>query len=73
MKSKHEQFCKERLFLTNVSPRTIECHKQSLKWLGIEEPTEGDLKGPAPTVVQPASVPVPAPVRSAAMALGGMS
>jgi integrase/recombinase XerD len=44
MNSKHEQFCKERLYLSNVSPRTIEWHKQSLKWLGIEEPTEDDLK-----------------------------
>jgi hypothetical protein len=23
MKSKHEEFCKERLYLKNVSPRTI--------------------------------------------------
>jgi integrase/recombinase XerD len=44
MKSKHEQFCKERLYLNNVSPRTIEWHKQSLKWLGVEQPTEDELK-----------------------------
>lgn len=42
--SKFEQFCKERTYLNNVSPRTIEWHKQSLKWLGIEAPTEDDCK-----------------------------
>jgi integrase/recombinase XerD len=44
MNSRFEQFCKERLYLKNVSPRTIEWHQQSLKWLAIEQPTADDLK-----------------------------
>ncbi len=39
-----EQFIRERQYLCNVSPRTIDWHSQSLKWLGIEEPNEDDLK-----------------------------
>jgi integrase/recombinase XerD len=42
--TKFEQFYQEKKYLGNVSPRTIEWHKQSLKWLGIEEPTEADCK-----------------------------
>jgi len=42
--SKHEEFLKERKYLKNVSQRTIEWHEQSLAWLGVEEPTEVDLK-----------------------------
>jgi integrase/recombinase XerD len=42
--TQHQQFVKERLYLKNVSPRTIEWHEQSLKWLGIEDPTEDDCK-----------------------------
>jgi integrase/recombinase XerD len=42
--SKFDQFTKERLYLNNVSPRTIEWHKQSLKWLRVEEPSEADLR-----------------------------
>jgi integrase/recombinase XerD len=44
MNSRFEQFLKERTYLKNVSPRTIEWHKQSLKWLPGEQPTEDDLK-----------------------------
>jgi integrase/recombinase XerD len=39
------RFLKERTYLKNVSPRTIEWHEQSLKWLEIEQPTEEDLRG----------------------------
>jgi integrase/recombinase XerD len=39
-----EHFIRERKYLKNVSPRTIEWHEQSLKWLGIEQPTETDLQ-----------------------------
>jgi len=42
--TKHEQFIQERKYLKNVSPKTIEWHEQSLKWLGVEEPTEKQLK-----------------------------
>ncbi|HWR15137.1 MAG TPA: tyrosine-type recombinase/integrase [Terriglobales bacterium] len=44
MDAKFEQFCKERQYLANVSPRTIEWYKESLKWLGTPDPTEDDLK-----------------------------
>jgi integrase/recombinase XerD len=39
-----DQFIKERQYLGNVSPRTIEWYKQSLNWLGTESPTDSDLK-----------------------------
>jgi integrase/recombinase XerD len=39
-----ERFLKERQYLKNVSPRTIEWHTQSLNWLGVEQPTEDDLR-----------------------------
>ena len=38
------RFLKERTYLKNVSPRTIEWHQQSLKWLGAECPTEDNLR-----------------------------
>jgi len=44
MNKRFELFMKERLYLNNVSPRTIEWHEQSLKWLGVENPTEDDCK-----------------------------
>jgi len=44
MTNRFEQFLKERLYLNNVSPRTIEWHTQSLKWLAVEQPTADDLK-----------------------------
>ncbi|MFZ0955397.1 MAG: hypothetical protein WAN60_03580 [Candidatus Sulfotelmatobacter sp.] len=40
---RHEQFIKERKYLTNVSPATIEWYEQSLRWLPVEEPTSEDL------------------------------
>jgi len=42
--SKFDEFIKERKYLKAVSPRTLEWHDQSLKWLGIENPTEADCK-----------------------------
>jgi integrase/recombinase XerD len=39
-----ERFIQERKYLKNVSPRTIEWHEQSLHWLGVERPTESDLR-----------------------------
>ena len=44
MQPRFEQFTRERQYLTNVSPRTIEWYEQSLKWLRTETPTESDLK-----------------------------
>ncbi|HVN17453.1 MAG TPA: tyrosine-type recombinase/integrase [Dongiaceae bacterium] len=42
--SKFEQFIKERQYLQNVSPRTVQWYQESLKWLRVEEPTEANLK-----------------------------
>lgn len=42
--TKFEQFIKERRYLKDVSPRTIEWHEQSLNWLQVESPTEADCK-----------------------------
>ena len=39
-----DRFIQERRYLKNVSPRTIEWHEQSLKWLAIERPTKEDLR-----------------------------
>ena len=39
-----EQFIRERKFLHNVSPRTIEWYEQTFKWLGKYEPTEASTK-----------------------------
>jgi integrase/recombinase XerD len=39
-----DQFIKERQYLSNVSPATIEWYTQSLRWLGSESPSTGDLK-----------------------------
>jgi integrase/recombinase XerD len=38
------QFLRERQFLHNVTPATLEWHKHSLKWLRTETPTQDDLK-----------------------------
>ncbi len=40
-----KQFIKERTYLTNVSPRTVQWYGESFKWLGNPNPTEADLKG----------------------------
>jgi integrase/recombinase XerD len=39
-----QQFIKERTYLTNVSPRTVQWYGESFKWLGNTNPTEADLK-----------------------------
>ncbi len=38
------EFTRERQFLTNVSPSTLEWYKHSFKWLSTETPTQDDLK-----------------------------
>jgi len=38
------QFIKERKYLSNVSPATIEWYEQSLRWLDSESPSEAQLK-----------------------------
>jgi len=44
MQPRFEQFIKERQYLTNVTPRTIEWYTHSLRWLPSDDPTESDLK-----------------------------
>lgn len=39
-----EQFIRERQFLKNVTPGTIEWYRQSLRWLPSETPSADDLK-----------------------------
>jgi len=39
-----ERFLEERLYLTNVSPRTIEWYKEAFRWLPCPNPNELDLK-----------------------------
>jgi integrase/recombinase XerD len=38
------QFIKERQYLHNVTPATLEWYRESLRWLGTDSPTETDLK-----------------------------
>ncbi|MGB7554470.1 MAG: site-specific integrase [Candidatus Korobacteraceae bacterium] len=38
------QFSRERQYLSNVSPATLEWYKHSFKWLPSESPTQDDLK-----------------------------
>lgn len=44
MLPKFEQFSRERQYLTNVSPATLEWYKHSFKWPPTESPIEDDLK-----------------------------
>jgi integrase/recombinase XerD len=44
LKPAFEKFITERRYLQNVSQKTIEWYRQSLRWLGIEHPTEDELK-----------------------------
>jgi integrase/recombinase XerD len=44
MEPRFEQFIRERQYLTNVSPATLEWYKHSFKWLRSESPTNEDLK-----------------------------
>jgi integrase/recombinase XerD len=38
-----EKFIRERQYLTNVSPRTVDWYRNSLRWLPSESPTQADL------------------------------
>ncbi len=38
------EFIRERQFLSNVSPSTLEWYKHSFKWLDTEAPTQEDLR-----------------------------
>jgi hypothetical protein len=42
MLRKFEQFIRERQYLMNVSPATIQCHAHNLKWLRAESPSQQD-------------------------------
>jgi integrase/recombinase XerD len=44
MEARFEQFIRERQFLTNVTPSTIEWYRNSLKWLRSESPSQEDLR-----------------------------
>src|ERR1017187_2086163 len=39
-----EQFIRERQYLANVTPATIEWYRNSLRWLRAESPSQDDLK-----------------------------
>lgn len=39
----YEEFIKHKVYLENVSPRTVEWYRDSLKGLGTEEPTQADV------------------------------
>ncbi|MGA2050548.1 MAG: tyrosine-type recombinase/integrase [Terracidiphilus sp.] len=44
MEPRFEQFIRERQYLTNVTPATIEWYRRCLKWLPSECPTQMDLR-----------------------------
>lgn len=44
MNSTFERFIKEREFLSNVAPATLEWYRQSLAWLRVDKPTASELK-----------------------------
>jgi integrase/recombinase XerD len=44
MLPRFEQFIRERQYLANVSPATVDWYKNSLKWLTSESPSEEQLK-----------------------------
>ncbi len=44
MEARYEQFIRERQYLANVSPATIDWYRNSLKWLGTPSPAQEDLK-----------------------------
>ncbi len=44
MQPRFEQFIRERQFLSNVTPSTVEWYQNSLKWLPSDSPTQDDLK-----------------------------
>lgn len=44
MDPRFEQFIRERQFLSNVTPATVEWYRNSLKWLRSPSPSQNDLK-----------------------------
>ena len=44
MQPRFEQFIRERQFLTNVTPATIEWYSRCFKWLPSEQPTQRRLE-----------------------------
>jgi len=44
MPPRFEQFIRERQYLSNVSPATLEWYRHSFKWLRAESPTQQELK-----------------------------
>ena len=44
MDPRFEQFIRERQFLSNVTPATVEWYRNSLKWLRTPSPSQNDLK-----------------------------
>ena len=44
MEPRFEQFIRERQYLANVTPATVEWYRNSLKWLRSESPSQEDLK-----------------------------
>ena len=44
MSTRFEQFTKERQYLQNVSPATLEWYKHNFKWLHTDNPNQDDLK-----------------------------
>jgi integrase/recombinase XerD len=44
MQPRFEQFIRERQYLHNVTPATLDWYTNSLKWLPSEAPTQADLK-----------------------------
>jgi integrase/recombinase XerD len=44
MEPRFEQFIRERQYLANVTPATIDWYKNSLKWLSTPSPSQDDLK-----------------------------
>jgi len=44
MEARFEQFIRERQYLGNVTPSTIEWYRRCLKWLPSDAPTQDDLK-----------------------------
>jgi len=44
MDARFEQFIRERQYLANVTPATIEWYRNSLRWIKTESPSQDDLK-----------------------------
>jgi integrase/recombinase XerD len=42
--SSFQQFIRERQYLANVTPATVDWYKNGLKWLPSESPTQAQLK-----------------------------